>query len=100
MSELIERGAPNKDLLNALFIVYNILLILFAIGLYSGLPKKAATSLITIALIINSILGVVWTLFFPLDVGGTSASLTGMLHLIVGALVVPLIFFIKTRFLE
>jgi hypothetical protein len=98
VSELIERGAPNRDLLNAIFIIYNILLIPFAIGLYSGLLKKAATTLITTALIINSILGVAWTLFFPLDVGGTSTSLTGMLHLIVGALVVPLIFLIELGF--
>lgn len=98
VSELIERGAPNRDLLNAIFIIYNILLIPFAIGLYSGLLKKTTTTLITIALIMNSILGVVWTLFFPLDVGGTSTSLTGMLHLIVGALVVPLIFLIELCF--
>ena len=26
VSELIERGAPNRDLLNAIFIIYNVLL--------------------------------------------------------------------------
>lgn len=98
VSELIERGAPNRDLLNAIFIGYNVLLIPFAVGLYQSLRKGAATTLITVALIINSVLGIAWTLFFPLDVGGASTSLTGMLHLIVGALVVPLIFAIELGF--
>ena len=98
ISELIERGAPNRDLLNAIFIIYNILLIPFAVGLYFNLRKGATTTLVTIALIINAVLGVAWTLFFPLDIGGKSTSLTGTLHLVVGALVVPLIFAIELGF--
>ena len=98
ISELIERGAPNRDLLNAIFIIYNVLVIPFAICLYFNLKKGLSTTLITIALIINSVLGVAWTLFFPLDIGGKSASLTGTLHLVVGALVVPLIFVIELGF--
>ena len=39
VSELIQRGAPNRDLLNAIFVIYNILLIPFGIGLYLGLKK-------------------------------------------------------------
>ena len=98
VSELIERGAPNLDLLNAIFVIYNILLIPFAFGLYSRLRKVPTTTLVAIALIINAVLGVAWTLFFPLDIGGKSASLTGTLHLAVGALVVPLIFAIELGF--
>lgn len=98
ISELIEQGAPNRDLLNAIFIIYNVLLIPFAVGLHFNLRKGAATTIVTIALIINAVLGVAWTLFFPLDIGGKSASLTGTLHLVVGALVVPLIFAIELGF--
>ena len=98
VSELIEQGAPNRDLLNSIFIVYNILLIPFALGMYYNLKKGWARNVIFIALIINGVLGVAWTLFFPLDVGGKSISMTGQLHLIVGALVVPLIFALELSF--
>ncbi len=92
VSELIQQGTPTRDLLNAIFIIYNILNIPFALGMFYGLRKGWARNLIFVALVINGILGVAWTLFFPLDIGGKSVSLTGQLHLIVGALVVPLIF--------
>jgi len=98
VSELIQQGAPNRDLLNTIFIVYNLLLIPFAIGMFYGLRNGWARNLIFAALVINGVLGVAWTLFFPLDVGGKSVSLTGQLHLIVGALVVPLIFALELAF--
>ncbi len=98
VSELIAKGAPNRDLLNAIFIIYNILTIPFALGMSYGLRKGWARNVIFAALVINGILGVAWTLFFPLDVGGKSVSLTGQLHLIVGALVVPLIFALELSF--
>jgi hypothetical protein len=98
VSELIQQGAPNRDLLNAIFVVYNIFLIPFGLGLYWGLRKGWARNLIFAAVIINGVLGVAWTLFFPLDVGGKSESLTGQLHLAVGGLVVPLIFALELSF--
>jgi hypothetical protein len=98
VSELIQQGAPNRDLLNAIFIIYNLLTIPFALGMYYGLRKGWARNVIFAALVINGVLGVAWTLFFPLDVGGKSVSLTGQLHLIVGALVVPLIFALELSF--
>jgi hypothetical protein len=98
ISELIQQGAPNRDLLNAIFVVYNLLTIPFALGMYNGLRKGWARNVICAALIINGVLGVAWTLFFPLDIGGKSVSLTGQLHLIVGALVVPLIFALEISF--
>lgn len=98
VSELIQQGAPNRELLNGIFIVYNLLLIPFAYGLFKGLKQGWARNVILAALIINGVLGVAWTLFFPLDEGGASVSLTGQLHLIVGALVVPLIFALELSF--
>ena len=98
VSELIEQGAPNRDLLNGIFIVYNVLLIPFAFGMYNGLKKGWARNVIFAALVINGVLGVAWTLFFPLDSGGKSVSLTGQLHLAVGGLVVPLIFALELSF--
>ncbi len=98
VSELIQQGAPNLYLLNAIFVIYNILTIPFALGMFYDLQKGWARNVIFVALVINGILGVAWTLFFPLDVGGKSVSLTGQLHLIVGALVVPLIFALELSF--
>jgi hypothetical membrane protein len=89
VSELIERGAPNRDLLNGIFVVYNLLLIPFAEGLYKALRKGSSAKLVFASLVLISILGVVWTLFFPLDPNGTSVSFTGMMHLIIG---IPVVF--------
>lgn len=98
ISELIQQGAPNRDLLNIIFVIYNILLIPFGIGLFIGLKKGWARNVILVAMALNGILGVVWTLFLPLDAGGKSESLTGQLHLAVGGLVVPLIFALELAF--
>jgi hypothetical protein len=98
VSEIIERGAPNRDLLNIMFVVYNLLVIPFAIGLHTGLGRGKLRGLIAGCLIAISLLGVVWTLFLPLDEGGKSITQTGMLHLIVGGLVVPFIFIIELGF--
>jgi len=98
VSELIERGAPNRDLLNGIFVIYNLFSIAFAVGLYYGLSKGWTRTVVVVALIINGVLGVAWILFFPLDVNGASISLTGMLHLVVGLIVIPLTFAIELAF--
>jgi hypothetical protein len=89
VSELIEKGAPNRDLLIGIFVVYNLLLIPFAEGLYKALRKGSSAKLVFASLFLISVLGVVWTLFFPLDANGATASFTGMMHLIIG---IPVVF--------
>jgi hypothetical protein len=98
VSELVQRGAPNRDLLNSMLVVYNILIIPFAIGLYFGLKKGLTRSIVTAALVLTGILGTVVTVFFPLDVGGQSVSFTGMMHLVVVGLVVPCTFAFELGF--
>ena len=44
------------------------------------------------ALVLTSLLGSAVTLFFPLDEGGASVTLTGVLHLAVVGLIVPCTF--------
>jgi sulfite exporter TauE/SafE len=92
VSELVERGAPNRDLLNAMLVVYNILIVPFGVGLYFGLRKGLTRSLVLIALVLTGLLGTVVTVFFPLDVAGQSVTFTGMMHLVVVGLVVPCTF--------
>ncbi len=48
VSELIERGAPNRDVLNGIFVVYNLLLIPFAEGLYKTLRKGSQAKIVTV----------------------------------------------------
>ena len=89
VSELIESGAPNRNLLDAIFVVYNLFLIPFAEGLYKALNKGPAPKIIFVSLLLIAILGVGWTLFFPLDANGASTSFTGMMHIIIG---IPVVF--------
>jgi len=98
VSELIERGAPNRDVLNGIFVVYNLLLIPFAEGLYKTLRKGSQAKIILSSLVLIAILGMLWTLFFPLDANGGSTSFTGMIHLIIGVPVVFATFFVELFF--
>lgn len=98
VSELIQRDAPNRDLLNAIFIIYNILLIPFGFALYRSLNTSKTRVIILALLILDAVLGVAWTLFFPLDAGGKIVSLTANLHVIVGIPVVFAIFIMEAGF--
>jgi uncharacterized protein DUF998 len=89
VSELIEIGAPNRDLLNGIFVLYNLFLIPFAEGLYKSLTKGSQGKLLLLSLLSIGILGIVWTLFFPLDANGGSTTFTGAMHLIIG---IPVVF--------
>ncbi len=75
-----------------MLVVYNILIIPFAVGLYYGLKKGWTQSLVMIALVLTGILGTAVTVFFPLDAAGQSVTFTGMMHLVVVGLVVPCTF--------
>ncbi len=75
VGELVQRGAPNRDLLNAMLVVYNILIIPFAVGLYFGLKKGVTRSIVMATLVLTGILGTAVTVLFPLDAGGQSVSL-------------------------
>jgi len=92
VSELVERGAPNRDLLNIMLVAYNILIIPFAIRLFYGLKKGWTSNLVIIALVLTGILGTAVTVFFPLDAAGQSVTFTCMFHLVVVGLVVPCTF--------
>lgn len=98
VSELVQQGAPNRDLLNGVLIIYNLLLIPFAFGLYMSLKKGWASKIVLVALIITAVLGTAVTAFFPLDEGGQSVTFTGMMHLAVVGLVVPCTFAFELGF--
>lgn len=95
VSELFEVGAPNRYLIDAIFIIYGLFLIPFAESLYKSLNAHARThpyslaKSIFVSLFIISICSLLWNLFFPLDANGGYTSFTGMMHLAIG---VPVVF--------
>jgi hypothetical protein len=89
VSELIENGAPNRTILNALFLVYNLLRAGFAVGLFSsrgdGNGKGGAVVAAGIVLLAEAACGFA-TVFFPQDVPGTAATATGVMHIVLAGL--------------
>ncbi len=91
VSELIETRAPNKGILNPLFIVYNFLTGVFAVGLFffvqsdspTGSTNLGTASAIVLAL--EAVFGLI-TVFFPQDIRGTAMTPTGTMHIILAGL--------------
>ncbi|HZY46462.1 MAG TPA: DUF998 domain-containing protein, partial [Candidatus Bathyarchaeia archaeon] len=83
VSELFERGAPNRDLIDGILIIYGIFLIPFAEGLYKSLNMHARAhpyslaKAIFVSLFIIALCSLAWNLFFPLDANGGYTSFTG-----------------------
>ena len=91
VSELIETGAPNKGILNPLFIVYNLLTGVFAVGLWIFVQSKSPAgsanlgAASAIVLILEAVFGLI-TVFFPQDIRGTTVTSTGTMHIILAGL--------------
>lgn len=91
VSELIEAGAPNKDLLNPLFAAYNLLTGVFGLGLFMVVRTSSQTegrlsgSLGALALVFEAIVGFA-TIFFPQDPRGAAPTLTGATHIALAGL--------------
>jgi hypothetical membrane protein len=88
ISELIAAGAPNKDVLNPLFTLYDLLLSAFGAGLLLTVmasPEqhgKRSGTWGALALVVAGILGVLMNLFFPQDPGGPPVTVTGTVHVV------------------
>lgn len=82
ISELMERGAPAKRIVDPLLVAYHGLVVPFALALHRGLPAGGAAG----PLLIGSAgaAGVILTLFFPCDPGcAPFVSLRGTLHIFI-----------------
>jgi len=90
VSELIQTGAPKKVILDPLFALYNILVILFGIGLFQYVrgvqrhERKLVGTLGAITLVIEGLAGFL-TLFFPQDPIGSQITTTGTMHIILAS---------------
>jgi hypothetical protein len=89
ISELTAAGAPNKAVLDLLFVLYNVLVALFALGLLQKANQRLAGRwsgrLASLSLIGVGVCGALLQFFFPQDPGGAQAAVTatGSLHIAV-----------------
>jgi hypothetical membrane protein len=81
ISELIKAGAPYKTLLDPLFDLYNILIVLFAVGLYHVRNALRSYRAGAILLAATGVAGLLMTLFFPQDPRGTPLTFAGQMHI-------------------
>jgi hypothetical protein len=89
VSELIESGAPNTTLLDILFCAYGVLLIAFAWA--EGMSVRGdglrLLSAGCVILGIIGLLGIIMTLFFPMDPRGAPQTAIGIIHLVLAGAV-------------
>lgn len=84
ISELMERGAPAKFIVDPLLVMYHALVIPFAVGLHRDLPTGPSGPVGPLLIGLAGLAGVILTLFFPCDPGcAPFVSLRGTLHIFI-----------------
>lgn len=81
VSSLFAVGASKRWLFNSLFISGSALLFIFSFGLLWGIEGNGSV-VGPILFLISTFIGLLVTLFFPLDEGGELETLRGKMHLI------------------
>jgi hypothetical membrane protein len=81
ISELLLAGAPNKTLLDTLFIIYNLLCLAGSIGIIIA-RRSARMTAAGWCLLAVAVAGVFMTTFFPQDPRGAPATFAGTMHLV------------------
>ena len=86
ISELVADGAPNRSLLSPLFLIYNVLVSLFGIGLFLKLKNQSQGRIRgmtgSLALVAVGAAGILMELLFPQEPGGTTMTFAGTMHLV------------------
>lgn len=84
ISELVERGAAAKHVVDPVLLLYHALVIPFAVGLHRVIYPDAAMPVGPFMLGLAGLAGVILTLFFPCDPGCEPfVSLRGTLHIFI-----------------
>lgn len=84
ISELVERGAAGKRVVDPLLLLYHALVIPFSIGLRRAIHPGAILPVGPVLLGLAGLAGVILTLFFPCDPGCVPfVSLRGTLHIFI-----------------
>jgi Protein of unknown function (DUF998) len=90
ISELVADGAPNRALLSSSFLVYNILLTVFGVGLFLKVNSQSRGRISgfvgSLALVLVGVAGILMELAFAQEPGGTATSFTGIMHFVMAGI--------------
>ena len=81
VSSLYAVGAPKRWLFNTLFISSSLLLYVFSLSLFWGIGGNGSIAG-PLLFVISTFIGLVVSVFFPLDEGGELITVRGKMHLI------------------
>lgn len=86
ISELVAEGAPNRSRLSSLFLIYNMLLSTFGLGVFlkakDQLRGQISGYIGSFALLLIGAAGISMELAFPQDSGGIPTTFAGTMHLV------------------
>lgn len=86
VSALIETGAPFRDTLDPLFLLYNALALVFAAGLFRHFARqRPSLALGSVVMAVTAVFGLVMK-YFPMDPIGTEATFAGAIHIVLAGL--------------
>jgi hypothetical membrane protein len=91
ISELGAIGAPTKHLVDPLFLVYDLLLIAFAVGVWQAAGGKRALQLIGVFLAGIGVVGLPAPWFYAMHLRGTTGVASDVPHIVATGLIVALI---------
>lgn len=79
-SELLATGAPTRPIMLMISVMYNLLVVAFAVGILSLDSPKRTTRVTGIMMLAYAILSMVTPLFFQMDMRGAEITSRGSLH--------------------
>lgn len=88
VSELFAIDSPSRSFVVPLFLLHDMLLITFAVGLRRTAQEKRALHVVAFFLVVIGAVGLVATSFFPIHLRGVEGTLTDTLHGILTAVIV------------
>ncbi len=85
VSQLTSTQSPIRGLMNPIFLIYNLLLVVFGVGIY-GFEKNRLSKLGAVSMIFVGILGaVLWV--FPINTRGTEMTFVGAGHIVLVSII-------------
>jgi hypothetical protein len=79
-SELLATGAPTRDFMLLVSIAYNLLVVTFAVGVWTSTSPKRTARITGVMMIGYVVLSMITPLFFQMDMRGAEATPRGSLH--------------------
>jgi hypothetical protein len=90
VSELTSSHAPDRWLLGGFYIAYNLILVVFAVGLFLTGRRSATLKVAFAFMIATAVGGVLLVVPFPQDTLGLPGTTAGVMHIALAAVVSPL----------